>query len=445
MFLSILSFLFILALVSESQAAGCRTLEFRATVSGKALTNHTIRTIQPIRDAQTCRTKCYMEPLCFAVNFCHNDGSETVCELLNNTSTIVHDKDLVNKKECTIYLSKSSCSSSPCPSNASCHGDFLRASVLYKCICPSGFTGKFCESDIDECAPNTSYCHKDATCNNSIGSYSCKCKGGYHGNGKTCQDIDECESNTHNCDAKALCNNTRGGFTCKCKPGLLGNGTFCRYPENCEDIRVNHPYPKDGFHNLKTAEGSVVERLCVFSDSYECGSGFWVLALKLNGQKTGNGYTSPLWTSDSAINQSLYKTTFEDDSIEIKLPAFWEHPVKKVCLGMKYLNVLKWVSATVNASSLRSLFESEKEIPTNSSRAKWTSLLSGAKLQRNCNKQGFNMKCGGFSTRIGYLANGENECKTCDSGIGFGILSWGCRHKYWGKYISPSSCYILVQ
>ncbi|XP_028413412.1 immunoglobulin superfamily DCC subclass member 3-like [Dendronephthya gigantea] len=41
-------------------------------------------------------------------------------------------------------------------------------------------------TDIDECSKNP--CHKDAYCNNTIGSYNCTCNKEYVGDGKVCKD-----------------------------------------------------------------------------------------------------------------------------------------------------------------------------------------------------------------------------------------------------------------
>ena len=46
--------------------------------------------------------------------------------------------------------------------------------------------GYFFISDIDECKDNTNDCSKDATCNNTIGSFECTCKPGFTGDGSTC-------------------------------------------------------------------------------------------------------------------------------------------------------------------------------------------------------------------------------------------------------------------
>ena len=43
-----------------------------------------------------------------------------------------------------------------------------------------------------------------------------------------CIDIDECsEKSSNECDVNAECANTEGSFTCKCRDGYLGNGEIC--------------------------------------------------------------------------------------------------------------------------------------------------------------------------------------------------------------------------
>ena len=40
-------------------------------------------------------------------------------------------------------------------------------------------------------------------------------------------DINECTSGQHNCDSNAVCKNTVGSFTCQCKTGYTGDGRSC--------------------------------------------------------------------------------------------------------------------------------------------------------------------------------------------------------------------------
>lgn len=39
-----------------------------------------------------------------------------------------------------------------------------------------------------------------------------------------CPDVDECGLNLHDCNENAICNNTHGSYTCKCKQGYIGDG-----------------------------------------------------------------------------------------------------------------------------------------------------------------------------------------------------------------------------
>lgn len=49
-----------------------------------------------------------------------------------------------------------------------------------------GFIYLFILSDIDECTTTRHDCSPFADCNNVPGSYECRCKSGFTGNGNTC-------------------------------------------------------------------------------------------------------------------------------------------------------------------------------------------------------------------------------------------------------------------
>ena len=76
------------------------------------------------------------------------------------------------------------------------------------------------------------------------------------------------------------------------------------------------------------------------------------------------------------------------------------------------------------ADSLSSLIADGQYRPTSLGRTTWKTLIgSQASLQQNCNMEGFNAVASIAShskVRIGILANNENDCKWCDSRIGFG-------------------------
>ena len=109
--------------------------------------------------------------------------------------------------------------------------------------------------DYDECSNDADNCHVNATCENTISSYTCTCKPGFIGNGTYCKgnsdflilsdlgfyrsgeslarycvfslDYDECSNNADNCHVNAICENTISSYTCTCKSGFTGNGAKC--------------------------------------------------------------------------------------------------------------------------------------------------------------------------------------------------------------------------
>ncbi|XP_016355982.1 mucin-like protein [Sinocyclocheilus anshuiensis] len=131
------------------------------------------------------------------------------------------------------------------------------------CLCPSGFSGKYCDNRVDVCkgkpcfpgvecirqkegdlftcgtCPNpTVYqgkqgykcfendfcllpfpfpCHEMADCTSTGYNYTCKCKRGYRGDGKQCEDINECLDPSACPNAKFECVNMPGSVRCSCR------------------------------------------------------------------------------------------------------------------------------------------------------------------------------------------------------------------------------------
>ena len=83
-----------------------------------------------------------------------------------------------------------------------------------------------------------------------------------------------------------------------------------------------------------------------------------------------------------------------------------------------------FIAINKTADSLYSLIADGQFRATSLGRNTWKALLgSQGSLQLNCNKEGFNA-VESNKARIGILGNNENDCKTCDSRIGFGTAGY---------------------
>ena len=86
-------------------------------------------------------------------------------------------------------------------------------------------------------------------------------------------------------------------------------------------------------------------------------------------------------------------------------------------------DVTNWILVNYTAISLYSVIADGNYRKINVGRAEWMTLINGASLQQNCNKEGFNVKCSHYrrNSRIGILGNNEKKCEYCNTVIGFGI------------------------
>lgn len=75
----------------------------------------------------------------------------------------------------------------------------------------------------------------------------CQCDAGYEAltlpqrTSAACVDVDECQSGRHNCHVHAECVNMDGSFACRCRPGYAGDGISCQRLEapTCASLRCD--------------------------------------------------------------------------------------------------------------------------------------------------------------------------------------------------------------
>lgn len=110
----------------------------------------------------------------------------------------------------TISLSLIKC---PCPENSWC---VPKGQSLYDCKCHTGYTGKHCDININDCV--TVNCNS-GRCIDGVNTYTCSCLPGF--TGKFCDiEINECDSSP--C-VNGMCSNGIGQYSCRCYPGYTGS------------------------------------------------------------------------------------------------------------------------------------------------------------------------------------------------------------------------------
>ncbi|XP_025082446.1 uncharacterized protein LOC112557056 isoform X3 [Pomacea canaliculata] len=128
------------------------------------------------------------------------------------------------------------CQKSPCGAEQECV-DLTPAQqgsseIGFRCgACPVGFMTDPLDAtrciDVNECVNSTlTTCGRNATCENTPGSYICVCASGFRlQTNFNCEDINECAEHTDNC--QQVCVNSEGNFDCQCYPGytLSDKGT----------------------------------------------------------------------------------------------------------------------------------------------------------------------------------------------------------------------------
>nr|XP_058965722.1 uncharacterized protein LOC131792368 [Pocillopora verrucosa] len=233
-------------------------------------------------------------------------------------------------------------------------------------------------------------------------------------------------------------------FTCHCKDDFIG-----KHCENgatsCKQLFEAYNFNSTRVATLRFGLTSV--SVYCHMGGFGCGDGVWTTVMKIDGSKSTFHYDSVYWGNTDAYNPPGGATAF--DTLETKMPTYWNTPFTKICLGMKTARHINFVIINKEANSLYSLVADGSYRSTLLGRDTWKSLIgSQGSLQSYCNKEGFNAVCGNACrARIGVVSNNENACTTCDSRIGFGGGGRPENSNTCGNANNDirAMCYILVQ
>jgi hypothetical protein len=91
---------------------------------------------------------------------------------LENASSELHALHSIVR---TLQTLANECVSSPCMNGGTCFDGLMS----FACVCPPGFSGTRCESDVNECT--SSPCHNGGTCTNGVARFTCTCPEGFSG------------------------------------------------------------------------------------------------------------------------------------------------------------------------------------------------------------------------------------------------------------------------
>jgi len=121
------------------------------------------------------------------------------------------------------------CLTGPCNPHANCN---KTGPGTFSCKCKPGYVGNGMRCiEVDACLPNP--CHEKARCSRTgAGQSACTCNPGFNGDGKkSCVENDPCSSNPCHKSGGICTKKSVTLFSCKCKPGWLGDGFRCELLE----------------------------------------------------------------------------------------------------------------------------------------------------------------------------------------------------------------------
>jgi hypothetical protein len=168
--------------------------------------------------------------------------------------------------------------------------------------------------------------------------------------------------------------------------------------------------------------------------------GGWTMVMKINGANQTFNFDSDYWSNATTLNPDKFNF---DQAFEHKNAAFSSLNFSAMRVTMWFNSTYQTVAFPMGATSLQALFGQGNYQATYIGRSAWQGMISGGSLLPNCNREGINARpwsnpstpdvvytdafnADVLRARFGILTNGENDCKTPDAVIGFGIAGKAC-------------------
>ncbi|XP_022804306.1 uncharacterized protein LOC111341579 [Stylophora pistillata] len=306
-------FMFAVHFVTVGGGDVCRQVHFLEAIADKALSGHVVKTIPVETDGQ-CEVACYDDLMCLSYNIGPKQADRHQCEL-SKSDHIRDPGNLVPMAGYTYRPTENRCSSSPCSDNATC---LSLTETIFQCLCPAGFTGNSCETDIDECQTNQYICPVNEECINTAGSYVCNCVSGVFDDagvcqlrtGTNCKEIKTAFPSAPDGMYEIQPNNGLSKFWAYCDMTLFGGGwTMCYSTDNLARPKTevtydeNHPYGTDGY---RTDCNNIQFREILFVDETTNETAFFTYKLNSSLLATENYGTqiSGLWLGGGVATKS---------------------------------------------------------------------------------------------------------------------------------------------
>ncbi|CAH3140828.1 unnamed protein product [Pocillopora meandrina] len=166
-------------------------------------------------------------------------------------------------------------------------------------------------------------------------------------------------------------------FTCHCKDDFIG-----KHCENgatsCKQLFEAYNFNSTRVATLRFGLTSV--SVYCHMGGFGCGDGVWTTVMKIDGSKSTFHYDSVYWGNTDAYNPPGGATAF--DTLETKIPTYWNTPFTKICLGMKTARHINFVIINKEANSLYSLIADGSYRSTSLGRDAWNlTVIKKASIQ----------------------------------------------------------------